>query len=99
MPLLCTVVEFELLEGLVMSPRGKSAMEARGLSTAHLGGHLPTPQEGTTGVSLFRGFYKARGARRRLASWPVEGAAFLGHVRRPGEGRVRVRVVRVSGEW
>ena len=58
--LVCTVVEFELLEGLVMSPRGKSAMEARGLSTAHLGGRLPTPQEGTTGVSLFRGFYKAR---------------------------------------
>ena len=56
MPLLCTVVAFELLEGLVMRPRGKSAMEARGLSTAHLGVRLPTPQEGATGVSSARGF-------------------------------------------
>ena len=54
MPLLCTIVEFELFEGLVMSSRGKRAMEARGLPTAHLGVRLLTPQEGATGVSMLR---------------------------------------------
>ena len=53
-----------------MSSRGKRAMEARGLPTAHLGVHLLTPQEGATGVSMFRGLYKARGARGLLPDQP-----------------------------
>ena len=70
MPLHCTAVEFQLLGGLVMSSRGKRAMEARGLFTAHLGVRLPTPQEGATGVSMLRGDYKARGARGLLPDQP-----------------------------
>ena len=70
MPLLCTIVEFEQIEGLIMSSRGKRAMEARGLPTAHLGVHLLTPQEGATGVSMLRGLYKARGARGLLPDQP-----------------------------
>ena len=53
-----------------MSSRGKRAMEARGLPTAHLGVHLLTPQEGATGVSMLRGLYKARGARGLLPGQP-----------------------------
>jgi hypothetical protein len=45
-------------------------MEARGLPTAHLGVRLLTPQEGTTGVSMLRGDYKARGARGLLPDQP-----------------------------
>ena len=76
MPLLCTIEAFEQIEGLIMSSRGKRAMEARGLPTAHLGVRLLTPQEGATGVSMFRGLYKARGPEEPPASPPAAFRAF-----------------------